>query len=779
MRATLSATEVAERLFSVRTNADIEAIITAQPNAVWKPLGAKRNNHALVNVLIDPGDALVERVTNGLDAVIEQAVLRAKREDIEAPRQAVSELLSIDRGYVYNVRDDAKRRDIAKNVVVTLRDSEAEKMPTVVIDDRGIGQHPAAFETTLVSLAEENKLKRLYLMGEYGWGGAAAYSFADRYAAFVSRRHPRLLDEGQTDEVGWTIVRYDPRENDRLSKHGVYEYLCVDEGGPVRVIPHFSPSVLPEARREWSGTVCTLVQYELSRYSDPVWRPRNSLWLLFNAVLFDPVLPFLIRDERAKAIRGNANSSLNGLVINGTAAKLVWDAEKKDPKDRLIALRGSWKSRLPDGSSVVIKYWVVEEKGAPKKDWEPTWTYVTPEQAVTVTHNGQRQGSFRRELFEKLGLMSIARFLIVQVDCDGLSWRAKRELFSTTRDRLKDSPLARTLREMVAEALQSDPDLRELDRKRKEQALGRKSAEQAERIKKLLAKQIASLREGQETVFTRVVSSNSELPILGDQPLLEETTEPTPASETTEPAYLEFPDEPTQLRVLNPVIQVRAGGKAVVRLALDARDDYITTSDEPQRGGKFTGIVTKGADQFRVVGNSDLRRGIMRCTISAEKAQPGDRGRIVFTVARPSRLPLLDEADVIAIEPPQPRAKPAGKQQGPEQGPNVFAVTRDEWNTFDFDEKTVARVEENSPQPGMVTVYVNWDYPPLDKKLMAEKKAVGERIEDYKEKFTAAMALLAWLQSEQQDPDNVLPRQALDAELRRGADLFLFTKFVD
>ena len=28
---------------------------------------------------------------------------------------------------------------------------------------------PSDFESTLVSLAEENKLKRLYLMGAYGW----------------------------------------------------------------------------------------------------------------------------------------------------------------------------------------------------------------------------------------------------------------------------------------------------------------------------------------------------------------------------------------------------------------------------------------------------------------------------------------------------------------------------------------------------------------------------------------------------------------------------------
>ena len=400
---------------------------------------------------------------------------------------------------------------------------------------------------------------------------------------------------------------------------------------------------------------------------------------------------------------------------------------------------------------------------------------MTPDQAVAVTHHGQRQGSFRRELFEKLGLMTLAKFLIVQVDCDGLSWRAKRELFSSTRDRLKDSPLARMLREAVGEALLSDKVLSDLDRERKEAVLARKSQSQAKRIQKLLEKHIASLRQGQAAVFRKVVSSNTELPILGDQPLLDEAP-PAAPDDRLERAHVEYEGDPTTLTVLNPTVQVRAGGKAVVRLALDAPDDYITAAGSGR--GKFTPMVTKGSDLFRVVGSSDLRDGVMRCTVSADSARPGDRGRIVFTVSRPEALPLLAEAEMVAIEPPQPRVKLAGKAAGPERGPNVVPVTKDEWGLFGFDEKTVARVEENSPKAGMTTVYVNQDYPQLIAKLLAEKKGL-DKIDPFKEKFIAAMALHAWLQSEQQDPDQAVPPEVLHAELRRSAEMFLFAQFVD
>src|SRR5262249_52126662 len=114
------ATDLARRLLDVRTNTDVEAILAGVPNAVWKPLGNKPNNHALVNVLIDPADALVERVTNALDAAIERRVLRQGREDLQSPRQAAEELFGVPAGHVHNMRDDAERRKLARQVVVSL-----------------------------------------------------------------------------------------------------------------------------------------------------------------------------------------------------------------------------------------------------------------------------------------------------------------------------------------------------------------------------------------------------------------------------------------------------------------------------------------------------------------------------------------------------------------------------------------------------------------------------------------------------------------------------------
>jgi hypothetical protein len=138
---------------------------------------------------------------------------------------------------------------------------------------------------------------------------------------------------------------------------------------------------------------------------------------------------------------------------------------------------------------------------------------------------------------------------------------------------------------------------------------------------------------------------------------------------------------------------------------------------------------------------------------------------------------LIDEADLVITEPPVQRVKPAKKDKGSEPGPNVHEVYKEDWETFDLDEKRVARVEQNSPSAGQTTFYVNWDYPPLNAKLLAERKVTEEEIVPYKQKFCAAMALAAWLQESQKDAEP-LSQEARDAELRRAAQLFLFSQFV-
>jgi hypothetical protein len=288
-----------------------------------------------------------------------------------------------------------------------------------------------------------------------------------------------------------------------------------------------------------------------------------------------------------------------------------------------------------------------------------------------------------------------------------------------------------------------------------------------------------SLREGAQKVFRKVFSNNPEYPLLGNQPLLDEVeTAPVSGGPTEEIQLSDPPAEPPTLRVMNPIVRVPVGGAGVVRLAMDAPDDYI--SPEPGVGkGAFSATFTRGTNLFRTTGFSALRKGIMRITIATDKGVPvGERGKVIFTIMRSSGLPLLAEAEVITVQPPPARVKPVGTKVGPEPGPNVQGVDREGWLELGLSEDVVAKLEEN-PATQSITIYVHKEYPQLMARLRRERDTDPENLVSYQSKFVAAMALAAWLQyQDQKTSDTQLDQEILEGELRRTAQIFFFTEYV-
>src|SRR5207237_10692242 len=116
--------------------------------------------------------------------------------------------------------------------------------------------------------------------------------------------------------------------------------------------------------------------------------------------------------------------------------------------------------------------------------------------------------------------------------------------------------------------LRPDIALRALDQKRKAEALSRRSARHAEKIRQLLQKAIEAQRAGDEILFRKLMSNNPDLPVYTDQSLVkpEPRAERDLDSEDLDDTGLEYPERPTEIRVLNPVVQITAGGKAVSRI---------------------------------------------------------------------------------------------------------------------------------------------------------------------------------------------------------------------
>jgi len=106
----------------------------------WRPVGDNEANYGLINIGSDPGNALIERVTNAIDAVIEREALRQlgkkQRGTVPAsPREAVELWFRVPGGRVANLGDPSKRQPLADNVAVTLLDGDHKRRPSLMIRD--------------------------------------------------------------------------------------------------------------------------------------------------------------------------------------------------------------------------------------------------------------------------------------------------------------------------------------------------------------------------------------------------------------------------------------------------------------------------------------------------------------------------------------------------------------------------------------------------------------------------------------------------------------------
>ena len=323
----------------------------------------------------------------------------------------------------------------------------------MVVEDRGIGQHPRDFKDTVLSLGESNKISKPYLMGAFGQGGSSTFFFCP-YSVIISRRNVSCMD-GKPDLLGWTIVR---KYDDDSLKVYRYEFLSGIEGG----IPTLDPDRLKDIGLEFSsGTKFVHIGYELGKI--------NSAWSLvgyryFDNLLFDPVLPYRIEDHRSSP---TVVRTMFGARNRLDQVDLARRPEAQNYETDL--------SRWGGEGRVKIRYWFFKPSGAMSIDSSGESTtrldsyldYSGSPRSILFTLNGQRHHFQGKSLIRKQRMAALAEHLLIHVDCDDLSLRLKKDIFPATRagattgetredlllnavrDALKDPWLRQRLRDVI------------------------------------------------------------------------------------------------------------------------------------------------------------------------------------------------------------------------------------------------------------------------------------------------------------------------------------------
>ena len=528
----------------------LNEFLTANPDTGFKPVGGRANNRGAIEVASDACRSAIERVTNMLDALLELEHERhSGTPDCRTPRQAASAWLDVPEKDGLAALTTRQRQDLAKQAVVELDPGEGAHSRIVTTTDQGIGIEPDSLEGTILSLNESNKIQKHYLAGTYGQGGSSTFAFC-RYAVIVSRRY------GST-RVGLTLVKYEDLPAEHF-KTGRYVFL-VKEGSPLEVMAC-------DADIE-HGTIVRHFGYDLTRYTSVIG--PKSLYGMLGRILFDPVSSLRFENRVGlfnRTIKG-ARNALNGSVDEG-------DDTKGPSLDHHVPL---FSVDLGDFGTIGIEYWVLSRSGSSKskKRSKPANNFVDSAYPIILTHNGQNQGELPGRLVKDardgadLPFLQTQGRLIGNVNCDRLSPHAKRLLFASTREQLREGQMLNRIKKEMVQALTTDDELVRLNEEARQQSLQERDEEADRKMRRQVAKllQITGARL-QGAGGTRETQNGSRRVRPGPPPRPPQPIEPK--------------EPPTFVRIVwekEGKVQFFAGQRRYIRLETDASSDYHDPND--------------------------------------------------------------------------------------------------------------------------------------------------------------------------------------------------------
>ncbi|HUI28960.1 MAG TPA: hypothetical protein VLX91_01995 [Candidatus Acidoferrales bacterium] len=585
----------------------------------WTPFGNRDNNRGTIEASADPGRSLVERLTNGIDAVLEDEFEKHHGTPVcRTPKEAATAWLNIPSGGLSEMTP-AQRRAVARRVSIKLKSAEDRASRIVEVRDEGTGLLPDEMPRTILSLNESNKVQKHYLAGAYGQGGSSTLA-TSKYVFFASRREQGTL-------VGFTIACYQDLPAD-LFKTGRYVYLTYD--GNVLTVQK-SIAEFP------TGTLVKHFGYDLTNYPSPLG--PNSIYGLLNQTMFDPVLPVWLDDHEIhgyrRVIKGSRNA-LNGAVDEG-------DAEQRGPS--LSHSVRQFYTNIADYGRIGIEYWVLERPTVANK--KPIAAFVNPAKPIVLTINGQNHAEMSQLIVRKdAELPYLSQRLICHVDCNFLTPDAKRSLFVSNREDARRGIVYDLIYKEIVKALRSDDDLARLNNEAREQGMRERDETAVQQMRtevaRLLRLQGVNVGVGAAEASSGQGERNGHTTGGGRRG-------------PRHPQPIELHEPPTYIKIVwdeNEEIGFYPQQRRYIRIETDANSDYHNPSNPS--ASRINVIAPSEGLVFR--GSTPLSGGRMRAIFEAKNdAAVGSQGTIRVELSRPGHKMLVDQRTFKIVEAPPAR----------------------------------------------------------------------------------------------------------------------------
>jgi hypothetical protein len=689
----------------------------------WLPVGGIDNNAHVCEVSTDAGLALIEIITNGIDALLDM-MAEILGQTAKSPHEAATKWFDIpSEGPGFMKKAD--RIKVARLIDASMWDSGIADSPTVVVTDKGIGVHPDQFKQTILSIGGSTKIGKMHQMGMYNAGGKASYKFASR-TVIISRRKPSLLGKKMEDEVGLAIVKYDEQPGCKI---GHYTYMTDRNGDIVRLnLPNFN-----------HGTQVRLVEYRMKNYSGRINHPAKSLWQLCHSSLVNPALPVTITENRLKHLKLKKadRRTVSGLMHQLSLPDVTAYSEK-----RSISLGKEGK--------ILLNYYVLADDATDQY-------YVKAEQGITISLNGQRQIIKDRRWFkDKLGLYFLFKKLIVLVDGTGLTQDARRQVFASTREGGVDSSeTTERIMKIIEEELKSDEMLYALEEEANQKTKQSATESANNKVKERLSSQISAYLSGIGGVRTSGCGGNSS----GSN-----------KKRNIDDSHL--PLVPTMIKIENSPLEVCPGKNASLKISLDAKNGYLPDDSREIKvvfAGKSAEIISTGT----------LLGGQMRLTLKCNDAAAAGSYNFTAILTDANLGLLLSDNGILDVVLPAEK-KPSNKSEkggcGGDFDISINWHSEENWPVMEWDANSVGacRIYRDDPKDNNAITKLEFD---LNKdygsyqKIIGAKRLTEKTTKEFNERYQ--MPICLGLFHIAMEKEGVAPEDYVKREQNRMAQVLL------
>ncbi|MBA3464253.1 MAG: hypothetical protein H0T46_30135 [Deltaproteobacteria bacterium] len=711
----------------------------------WVAFNNSESNDGPMSLNAFPGRAFIERVTNCADACLE-----LKASEDQGPRPPTP-IAAVERWYklgplaLATGLSDKESAQLAKDSVLVRTFVGRSDPKDCILDarDYGIGLTATEFPDTILSLNRGLKKTKPFLTGKHGQGASSTYQYSD-LTLIASRKHG-------SDEVAFTLVEGRWIQPDgSMGKTPTYRYMIIDGKVPTLKV---SKDVVFEP-----GTLVRHIGYNADFNA---MQGNQSMYGLLLRSLAQPLLPIWLEQiPMRKGPGGPGHFAQGGRQIRGTVNVLERAYEftlnpppgKKRPQELSRILHrssetyklGSWEFGGREGSGdlgqVQITYWVVDPNGRSSSD--ALKNYVDPNKTVIFSLDGQTHAEESRSIVAGATgakLWAVGKYTIVHIDCNGLDPRAKYEMFTSTREHVKDTPIRDMVIDELVRRLKLDKKLEELNAQLAAADVTTKGDKlrddnMAGALKKYLKKAGIEFDK-----FIKRMEIWKTIEEEGDGPSKKTPPELVPIKAVEPPTYIQW-------KFKGESVKMWPGQKYSWLFETDAPPHYWNDAD-PEHSR-----IRVLASGVQYLGGGEMKGGRVRCHFKCpDDAKIGSKGMIQVQLDYLNGAAMTSslKVEVVAVPPPKP-APTEHPDDGGDTGPTKpvkvtvkkrdfteveipilrpIAIKRDHtlWNLLGWPLDPAYVGFSVRSTSGRIQLYYNEEFPPvLDMRRRLSKRSLED-----------------------------------------------------